>query len=209
MDEQELEDCQRRIANKEPITASEFKVLDEWDGNAPDGYVQPEDDYGTYYHTDKLHFCEVSEEYYQDDSAFVRFHGHLGMQGMAHADSLDNGAFFYCERSCEWWSNRRYSSIYIQDIRETWCYDEYSDDVYCMPSIQQRHRRTTKKNGDAYINIHSNGLGIYIEQEGYQIYTVKIRDEDGDLLDKRILFGYDLSEAKAVAKYMADFAYAK
>ena len=130
MDEQELEDCQRRIANKEPITASEFKILDEWDGNAPDDYVMPEDDYGTYYHTDKLKWCEISEQYYLDWSDFVSFHGHRGLMGWAHVDSLDNGAFFYCERSEMWWSNRRYGSMYIQDIGETWCYDEYCDDVY-------------------------------------------------------------------------------
>lgn len=133
MDEQELEELQGRIANKEPISASEFAMLSK-DNNEPDDYVQPEDDYGTYYHTDKLHYCEVGEQYYLDRSDFARFHGHRGMQGLAHVDSLDNGAFFYCERSREWWSNRRYSSMYIQDISETWCYDEYSDDVYYCES---------------------------------------------------------------------------
>jgi hypothetical protein len=129
MNDEELEELQGRIANQEPISASEYMFLSQ-DNNEPDDYVQPEDDYGTYYHTDNLKWCEVSEEYYQDDSEFVCFHGHRGMQGLAHVDSLDNGAFFYCERSCDWWSNRRYSSMYIEDIGETWCYDEYSDDVY-------------------------------------------------------------------------------
>jgi hypothetical protein len=129
MTDDELEELQGRIANQEPISASEYMLLSR-DNNEPDDYVQPEDDYGTYYHTDKLKWCEVSEEYYQDDSAFVSFHGHRGSMGVAHADALDNGSFFYCERSCEWWSNRRYSSMYIEDIGETWCYDEYQDEVY-------------------------------------------------------------------------------
>ena len=129
MNDEELEELQDRIANQEPITASEFAMLSK-DNNEPDDYVQPEDDYGTYYHTDKLKWCEVGEDYYVHGSDFVRFHGHRGIMGEAHVDSLDNGAFFYCERSCEWWSNRRYSSMRIQDISETWCYEEYSDDVY-------------------------------------------------------------------------------
>jgi len=129
MDEQELEELQGRIANKEPITASEFAMLSK-DNGEPDNYVQPEDDYGAYHHTDKLHWCEISEEYYLDRSDFVSFHGHRGIMGEAHVDALDNGSFFYCERGQVWYSNRRYSSMYIEDIGETWCYDEYSDDVY-------------------------------------------------------------------------------
>ena len=53
------------------------------------------------------------------------------------------------------------------------------------------------------------GLEIYIEQDGYKQYTIRIRSERGDLLDKQRLFDYGLTEAKAIARYMADNVFNK
>ena len=53
------------------------------------------------------------------------------------------------------------------------------------------------------------GLEIYIERDGYKQYTIRIRSERGDLLDKGRLFDYELSEAKAIAKHMADNVFNK
>lgn len=47
----------------------------------------------------------------------------------------------------------------------------------------------------------------FIEYEGYKQYTIRIRNDAGDLLDKRLLFDYTLTEAKAVAKYLAEQAH--
>jgi hypothetical protein len=61
--------------------------------------------------------------------------------------------------------------------------------------------------GDLTMIDNPYGLDIFLEYEGYKQYTVRIRNSAGDLLDKKYLFDYTLTEATAIAKYMADNVY--
>ena len=128
MNEDELNELRERVEACEGITFDEYKFLEDA-GEAPDDYHIPEDDMG-YHHVDNLTLCDVGEVYYLDADDFAVYHDDRGHVSSAHVDSLDNGRFFYCERSCEWWSTNRYSSMYIEDMGERWCYDRYHDDAY-------------------------------------------------------------------------------
>lgn len=119
------------IADGSPLTIAQWELAVANDLDV-DNYYEAEDDDEHRYHSDGLSFCPISELYYTSDDDFETYFDRRGNRGSAHRYSLLGGVFFFCERSGNWYNINRYTSVHVEDLGETWCYEENNDELtYC------------------------------------------------------------------------------
>jgi hypothetical protein len=199
--EEEIESLKNDIDNYKRISYADFSALEAL-GVEVEDYYCPEDDSDWYYHIDYLTFCAVGDEWYLRTGDFVTVHDRDGDEVLAHVLNVRGSSeFFYCERSEEWWSNRYYSSVYVEDLCERWCFDEYESDLYydedsdsyyadsdnvpdrdCIPSYHSQSRYWKVPDGITF----GVELEVYVEdaQDAYQNRASEIIGERDGSLDR-------------------------
>lgn len=201
MENDVIEDIVGRVKDKERITAKEWAILCEL-SLEPGDYTQPEDDFGYYYHEDNLRFCELSDMWFVDESEFCEYRDRNGELKEAHRDALENGRFFWCERSEMWYSNWAYTGVYVRDMGETWCLEEHEDELtYCEEDDNYYFDEDEMPKPDRIPSYHSqsrnwqipDGITLGVELEVYiedaeDAYTNRnseiIGERDGSLDDE-------------------------
>ena len=203
LNEEQAEALHQKAENGERLTFAEYRwfVKNDFD-RAVEDYVCPEDS-DDYYHTDDLVYCEVGDKWYTDDDDFETYHDRFGNTAQGHRLNLrHNGNYFYCWHTDEWWSEYRYTRIYLEDMGENVCYEEVEDRVfYCEDDDNYYWDEDNMPNPNSIPQYHSqsrnwkvpDGITFGIELEVYvedaeQAYANRVSDiigeRDGSLDDE-------------------------
>ena len=129
--EEQAEALHQKAEKGERLSRAEYKwFIDNGFDRAVEDYIEPEDA-GGYFHTDDLFYCELGDQWYASDDDFETYNDRYGNCGKAHRTNLRrNGNYFHCWHTNEWWSDHRYTRIYLEDMGEWVCLDEVQDRVY-------------------------------------------------------------------------------
>lgn len=201
--EEQAEALHKKAEDGEQLSRAEYKwFFDNGFDRAVEDYIEPEDATG-YFHKDDLFYCEVGDQWYASDAGFDIYHDRRGFCGKAHRLNLrSDGNYFYCWHTDEWWSDYRYTRIYLEDMGEFVCYEEVEYRVYyCEDEDSYYWDEDNVPRSDSIPSYHSqsrnwkvpDGVTFGIELEVYvedaeQAYVNRVSDiigeRDGSLDDE-------------------------
>lgn len=175
--EEQLADLLKRVDMLSSVTRAEYEYMLANDIEGTDQYAIPVDDEDNAYDIDDLHRCEISEEFYASDGDFHTIHTRSRSVERAHRRAIRNsGDYFYCERSEEYWHEGYYTQVYVEDMGETWCFEENDHCLhYCDENDSYYYDEDEMPSSDRIPGYHTqrrnwqipDGITLGVELEVY------------------------------------------
>ena len=201
--EEQLADLLKRVDRLSSVTRAEYEYMLANDIEGTDQYAIPVDDEDNAHDTDDLYVCDLSGDYYTCDDDFETIHTRHRNIERAHRKAIRNsGDYFYCERTEDWWHEGYYTQVYVEDMGETWCFEENDHCLhYCDENDSYYYDENEMPRSDRIPGYHTQSrhwripdgitLGVELEvyvQDAEEAYANRnseiIGERDGSLDDE-------------------------